>query len=78
MRCRTVGGGVWLKRPLSGKVVAFNPVDTKKVQYPPGRHLIVRLIKYFHFKLSFKMWLSGWRFMLEHINIYVYTWTHYN
>ena len=32
MRCRIVGGGVWLRRPLSGKVVGSNPVDTKKIQ----------------------------------------------
>ena len=29
MRCRTLGGGVWLTHPLSGKVVGSNPADTK-------------------------------------------------
>ena len=29
VRCRTVGGRVWLRHPLSGKVVGSNPMDTK-------------------------------------------------
>ena len=33
MRCRRVGGGVWLRRPLSGKVVGSNPMDTKKINH---------------------------------------------
>ena len=29
MRCRTLGGRVWLRHPVSRKVVGSNPADTK-------------------------------------------------
>jgi len=29
VRCRTVGGGVWIRCPPSRKVIGSNPTDTK-------------------------------------------------
>ena len=36
MRCRTVGGRVWLRRPLSWKVVDSNPVGYLKYNHVKG------------------------------------------